>query len=101
MHSVKVRRTGISADQAAEVIRRGLGDGYRIQPAGDEVLLRKGPLVRAKAVLRQEDGGTVFDVQGEGIWLVVPLSWAITRQINERGIASRMAEVISQAQDFS
>src|ERR1700729_301679 len=65
MQSVKVRKSGISAENAAEVIQRGLGEGYQVQPdGGAEVLVRKGMFGRAKVRLREEAGGTVFEVTG-------------------------------------
>jgi len=38
MQTVKVQRSGISADQAAEVLRRGLGGEYQVQADGDTQL---------------------------------------------------------------
>jgi len=100
MHSVRVNRTGISPEQAAQVIRAGLGGGYEAQPAGDDqVEVRKG-VAKAKAVLRPESGGTIFEVSGQGTWLVIPFSYLVTRVMNERGIANRVADVIDQAAEF-
>ncbi|HEX6522782.1 MAG TPA: hypothetical protein VF070_22685 [Streptosporangiaceae bacterium] len=94
MTSVKVRRSGISAEDAAEVIRRGLGEGYQVQPSGGaEILVRKGTFGRAKVRLREEPGGTVFDVNGQGYLITMKVA-------NDRGIARRTAEVISQAAEY-
>jgi len=99
MQSVKVRRRGISAEQAAEAVKSGLGGGYEVQAGGDgAVQVRKG-LARAKVSLRGEQGGTVFDVSGEGVG-VLPLLSIITKMINDRGIARRTAAAIGQAEAF-
>jgi hypothetical protein len=100
MQSVKVRRSQISAEQAAEVIGDRLGSGYQVR-ADDSTTLRihKG-LGRARVSLRDEPGGTVFDVQGEGSWAVMPLFNAVTKMMNERGIARRTAAAIGEAEPF-
>jgi hypothetical protein len=100
MQSVKVRRSPISAEQAAEVIRDQLGGGYQVEADGETVLhIRKG-LGRAKVSLRGEPGGTVFDVQGEGSWAVLPLFNVYTKMLNDRGIAKRTASAIGEAEAF-
>ena len=100
MQSVKVRRSQISAEQAAEVIRSQLGGGYQVQADGSTTLhVRKG-LAKAKVSLHDEPGGTVFDVQGEGSWGVLPIFNIYTRMINERGIAKRTASVLGEAEAF-
>ncbi|MGD0602275.1 MAG: hypothetical protein ABSA53_01575 [Streptosporangiaceae bacterium] len=100
MQSVKVRRSPISAEQAAEVIRHRLGGDYQVEADGETVLrVRKG-LARAKVSLRGEPGGTVFDVQGEGSWAVLPVFNIYTRMLNERGIARRTATALSEAEAF-
>jgi hypothetical protein len=101
MQTVKVRRSGISEDQATEVILNGLGPGYRVEPGGEGAFrVRRGGVAKAKVSFRDEPGGTVFDVRGEGTWLVIPFSYLFTRMMNERGIAKRTAEVIDQAEAF-
>ena len=100
MQSVKVRRSPISAEQAAEVLQHRLGSGYQIEADGETMLrVRKG-LARAKVSLRGEPGGTVFDVQGEGSWAVLPLFNIYTRKLNDRGIAKRTASAIGEAEAF-
>jgi hypothetical protein len=100
MQSVKVRRGQIPAEQAAEVIRDRLGGGYQIEAGDDGTLhVRKG-LGRAKVSLRSEPGGTVFDVQGEGSWGVLPLFNLVTKKMNDRGIARRTAAAIGEAEAF-
>lgn len=99
MQSVKVRRTGITAQQAAEVIRRGLGRGYQVEPEGEtEILVRRGTFGRAKARIREEPGGTVFEVRGQG--LPVPLLVLSLQFMNDRGIARRTADVLGNADEY-
>jgi hypothetical protein len=100
MQSVKVRRSPISAEQAAEVLRHWLGSDYQVEADGETTLrVRKG-LARAKVSLREEPGGTVFDVQGEGSWAVLPLFNVYTKMLNDRGIAKRTASAIGEAEAF-
>ncbi len=100
MQSVKVRRSQISAEQAAEVLRHWLGGGYQVEADGETMLrVRKG-MAKAKVSLRAEPGGTVFDVQGEGSWAVLPVFNIYTRMINEHGIAKRTASAIGEAEAF-
>jgi hypothetical protein len=97
--SVKVRRSGISADQAAAAIRHILGSDYQVDTDGDGTLrIRKG-LARAKVSLRSEPGGTVFVVRGEGA-SVLPLFTLVAKTLNERGIARRTATAIGEAEAF-
>ena len=100
MRSVQVRRSQISAEQAAEVLRDQLGHGYQVQADGDTRLRIHKGLGRATASLREEPGGTVFDVQGEGSLAVLPLFNVVTKMMNERGIAKRTAEAIGEAAAF-
>jgi hypothetical protein len=94
MKSVKVRKSGISAENVAEVIQRGLGEGYTAQAdGGAEVLVRKGMFGRAKVRLREEGDGTTFDVNGQGFLISIKLA-------NERGIAQRTADVLSEAAEY-
>jgi hypothetical protein len=100
MQSVKVRRSQISAEQAAEVIRTGLGGGYEVQADSENLLkVRKG-LGRATVSLRSEPGGTVFEVKGEGSGGMLPLFNLYTKMLNERGIARRTAAAIGEAEAF-
>jgi hypothetical protein len=61
--------------------------------------IRKG-LARARVNLRGEPGATVFDVQGEGSWAMLPVFNIYTRMLNERGIARRTATAICEAEAF-
>ncbi len=101
MQTVKVRRTGIgiSADRAAEVIGLGLGGEYRVRAEGEATLVVSKGLERAKVVLREEPGGTVFEVSGDGV-SVLPLFSATTKMLSERCIARRTATAIGQAEAF-
>ena len=100
MQSVKVRRSRISAQQAAEVIRTQLGGDYQVETENDAMLhVRKG-LTRARVSLRDEPGGTVFDVSGEGSTAVLPLFNVYTKMMSERGIARRTATVLGEAEAF-
>lgn len=100
MQSVKVRRSPISAEQAAEVIRHRLGAGYQVEADGAAMLrVRKG-MSRARVSLRGEPGGTVFEVHGEGSGAILPLFNLYTKLINERGIAKRTAAAIGEAEAF-
>ena len=101
METVKVRRSGISQEQATEVILNGLGPGYRAEPGGESAFrVRKGGIAKAKVRLQDEPGGTVFTVSGEGTWFF-PGSFLVTKLMNDRGIARRTAEVIDRAEAFS
>jgi hypothetical protein len=94
MQSVKVRKSGISAENAAQVIQRGLGDDYQVQPdGGAEVLVRKGTFGRARVRLRDEPGGTLFEVTGQGFLITMKIA-------NDRGIARRTADVIGEAPEY-
>jgi hypothetical protein len=100
MHSVKVQQSGISADQAAEVVRHGLGDAYQVQADGDTQLHVSKGMARATVSLRAGPDGTVFDVSGEAGVSVMPLAGFITKMMNERGLARKTAAVIGQAEAF-
>lgn len=99
MQSVKVRRNRISADQAAEVLRTALGDGYQVQPEGETTLLVRKGRERAKVSLRGEPGGTVFEISGEGVTLF-PVFNVTTKMMNDRGIAKKTATAIEAAEAF-
>jgi len=100
MQSVKVRRVGLSADSAADVLRQQLGGGYQVQVDGDSGLLVRKGLARAKVSLRTEEGGTVFDVSGAGA-TVLPLFNVLGKLVNEQGIAKKTAAAIGEAVAFS
>jgi hypothetical protein len=94
MPQVKVRRRGISAEDAARVIRDGLpGEKLEITQRGDrELEISKSFFVHASVSISEEPGGTVFDVRGGGP--VVPVLFVATRVANSRGIARRVADVL-------
>jgi hypothetical protein len=93
MASVKVRKTGISAEQAADVLRRGLGESYRVElEGGGAVRVRKG-IGRAKVDFHEEPGGTVFEVRGQGFTPLMIL-------ISNLGVTKRTAAAIDTAAEF-
>jgi hypothetical protein len=100
MPQVKVRRRGISADDAATVIRAGLpGENLEIAQRGDrELEITKNFFVHATVGISDEAGGTVFNVRGGGP--VIPLLFLATRVANSRGIARRVAEVLGSHDGF-
>jgi hypothetical protein len=99
MQSVRVRRSGLTADRAADVLRGELGNGYEIQPVDDGTLhIRKG-LARAKVRLRAEPGGTVFEVTGESVSFF-PLVSLTSKMLNDLGVAKKAATAIGGAEAF-
>jgi len=99
MQSVKVRRSGISAARAADVLRSELGSGYEVQELDDGTLqIRKG-LARAKVTVRSESGGTVFEVSGEGVTFF-PLFNVTAKMLNDQGVAKKAAAAIGGAEAF-
>ena len=98
MQSIKVQRSGISAEQAADTLRAGLGAGYEVKVEGETLHISKG-LARAKMTLRAESGGTVFEVTGEGA-SILPLFALFSKMMNERGIARKAVAVIDGTEAF-
>jgi hypothetical protein len=99
MQSVKVRRGGISAGEAADVLRSELGGGYDVQPGDDgTVRVRKG-MSRVKVAVKAEPGGTVFDVSGEGTSFF-PLFSLVTKALSGSGLAKKTAAAIGGAEAF-
>ncbi|HTS95688.1 MAG TPA: hypothetical protein VMI33_03635 [Streptosporangiaceae bacterium] len=100
MPQVKVRRQGITAEEAAAVIRSSLpGDNLQITDNGErELELTKSFLVRANVSIASEPGGTVFNVRGGGP--VIPLLFVTTRVLNNRGIARRVAAALGEHEGF-
>jgi len=100
MPQVKVRRRGISAEDAAGVIRGSMpGENLQTIQHGDrELEVQKSFFVRAKVSISDEPGGTVFTVHGGGP--VVPLLFVVTRLVNSRGIAQRVAHALGEHAGF-
>jgi hypothetical protein len=100
MAQVKVRRRGISAEDAAAVIRAGLpGEQLDISQRGDQELqITKNFFAHATVNITEEPGGTVFNVRGGGP--VIPLLFVATRVVNSRGIARRVADVLGSHEGF-
>ena len=100
MPQVKVRRRGISAEDAAAAIRDGLpGEKLETTPHGDrELEVKKSFLVRANVSISDEPGGTVLTVRGGGP--VIPILFLTTRVANSRGIAQRVANALGEHPGF-
>jgi hypothetical protein len=100
MPQVKVRRRGISAEDAAAVIRASMpGEELQTTQRGDrELEVQKSFFVRANVSISDEPGGTVFTVRGGGP--VVPLLFFATRLVNSRGIAQRVADALGENAGF-
>lgn len=98
MQSVRVGRSGISADEAATVLRTALGDGYQVEPEEEGLVIRKG-LARAKVNIRSEERGTIFDVSGQGTGFL-PLFNVVSKTLSEQGLAKKTASVIGEEESF-
>jgi hypothetical protein len=99
MPEVKVRRRGITAEAAGEVIHGRLGEDLKITPNGDrELEVSKNSFVRAKVSISEEPGGTVFHVRGMG--LPIPLLMLTMMAVNNRGIARRVADALGEHDGF-
>jgi hypothetical protein len=100
MPQVKVRRRGISAEDAAAVIRGSMpGEKLQTIQHGDrELEVQKSFFVRANVSISEEPGGTVFTVRGGGP--VIPLLFVGTRLVNSRGIAQRVANALGEHAGF-
>jgi hypothetical protein len=98
MQTVKVQRRGISQEQAATAIGEALGGQYKVDFAGDALEVSKNSFTRAKVEMRDEPDGTVFEVKGLGI--PAPLLFWTLKLINDKGIATKTAEAISQTDAF-
>ncbi len=99
MPEVKVRRQGITAEQAGTAIRGSLGESVEITQDGDRQLsVSKGLFARAKVEMAEEPGGTVFAVRGAGV--PFPLVYIVTRIVNEKGLAAQVARAIGADEGF-
>ena len=99
MPEVKVRRKGISADEAEAAIRASLGPSVKITHNGDHRLeIAKSFFVRAKVEMAEEPGGTVFTVHGVGV--PFPLVFIVTKMSNEKGIAGKVADALGASEGF-
>lgn len=93
MPQVKVAQLGVSAEEAAEVIRAGLGGDVRVTPEGStEVNVRRGFFSRAKVKIDAENDGTLFDVTGSA--QAGPIVMFTLRYRNNRGIAREVAAAL-------
>jgi hypothetical protein len=99
MPDVKVRRTGIRADEASAAIRDALGAGYQVTQTGDRDLdVRKNAFIRAKVSMTEEPGGTLFQVRGHGV--PFPLLFGTMKLVNSRGIAKQITDAIGTREEF-
>ena len=73
MPDVKVRRTGIRADQASAAIKDALGPGYEVTQTGERAIeVRKNAFIRAKVNMTEEPGGTT---PGQPVLIFLSHSW--------------------------
>jgi hypothetical protein len=98
MQNVNVNRTGLSLDDVADVIRTGLGAGFRVEPDGDGLMVSKG-LRKATVHMREESGGTAFEVRGKATY--IPFGGLIITKILSERAANRTAEIIGEAKEFA
>jgi hypothetical protein len=99
MQSVKVHKSGVSTDEAAEVLRAELGSEYQVERQDDGTLIVHRGMAKAVVTVRAEHGGTVFDIAGKGSSLL-PLFNIVTKALSDRGIAARAAAAIGDAEAF-
>jgi hypothetical protein len=93
MPLVKVARQGVSAEEAAAVLRARLGSDVRVSPDGSaEVNVRKGFFSRAKVEISAQTDGTLFDVKGSA--QAGPIVMFTLRYINNRGIGREVAAAL-------
>jgi hypothetical protein len=99
MPDVKVRRTGIRADEASAAIKDALGAGYEVSQTGERDLeVRKNAFIRAKVSIREEPGGTLFQVHGQG--MPIPLLFGTMMLVNNLGIAKQITNAIGAREEF-
>ena len=89
----RVSRRGVSAEEAATVVRARLGSDVRVSPDGSaEVDVRKGFFSRAKVEISAQEDGTLFEVKGGA--QAGPLVMFTLRYINNRGIGREVAAAL-------
>ena len=99
MPDVKVRRTGIRADEASTAIKDALGAGYEVTQTGEgDIEVRKNAFIRAKVSMREEPGGTLFQVHGQG--MPIPLLFGTMMLVNNLGIAKQITNAIGTREEF-
>ena len=99
MPDVKVRRTGIRADEASAAIRDALGTGYQVTETGERDLeVRKNAFIRAKVSMSEEPGGTLFHVRGQG--MPIPLLFTTMMLVNNPCIAKQITDAIGTREEF-
>jgi hypothetical protein len=80
----------VSLQETAEALQDSLGSDYNVTtPGGGEVRVKHSVASTATVHLSREDNSTTFHVHGGGL--------VISRMVNERGIAKKVAETIKEA----
>ena len=97
MPDVKVRRTGISAEEVSTALKDALGKGYEVTHTDTgSVDIRRNYFARANVGMQEEPGGTLFQVHGSA----VPPLYGLSKLINSQGIAKRIAAAIGTREEF-
>ncbi len=80
----------VTLQETAKALQDKLGSGYDVStPGGEEVQVKHSASSTASVHLSRDGDGTTFDVRGGGS--------VISRMVNERGIAKKVAETIKQS----
>jgi hypothetical protein len=80
----------VSLEETAKALEDSLGSGYNVTtPGGGEVKVKHSAASIATVHLSREDNNTTFHVHGGGL--------VISRMVNEKGIAKKVAETIKEA----
>jgi hypothetical protein len=99
MPEVKVRRTGIPAEEASSAIREALGEGCEVTQTGErDIEVRKNLFIRAKVTMSEEPGGTLFHVRGQGV--PFPGLFGTMMLVNNRGIAKQIVDALGTCEEF-
>jgi hypothetical protein len=89
MPHVTIARPNVTIDEAAEALRKELGDGYEVSVEGSSpgrLKVSSGALAWANVHRKDESGATGFSVHGGGI--------IIGRIINELTLARKVAAAL-------
>jgi hypothetical protein len=80
----------VSLQDTAKALEDSLGSGYNVTtPGSGEVKVKHSVASTATVRLSRQDNSTTFHVQGGGL--------VISRMINEKGIAKKVAEAIKES----
>jgi len=70
-------------------LKDALGAGYEVSQTGERDLeVRKNAFIRAKVNMKEEPGGTLFHVHGQG--MPIPLLFGTMMLVNNLGIAKQI-----------